>query len=307
MSEGKVGPAASDGASMAGKRVLVTGANAGIGKWTAIGLAERGASVVLHARSAEKGRAAQDEVKRRSGRDDVDLLLADFASLAAVRRLAAEVLERYPRLDVLVNNAGLIVGRRLESADGFELTFAVNHLAPFLLTNLLLDRIVASAPARIVNVSSRAHARSAIDFDDLDLESGYQAMDAYSRSKLANILFTRELARRLAGTGVTANCLHPGVVRSDFGSSGDLGGVMGAGWAIMQPFLLSPKQGADTSIHLASSPEVAAISGEYFDRRRVARTSTRARDAEAAARLWRVSAERVGLQMSAEASRAGMA
>ena len=181
-----------------------------------------------------------------------------------MRRLAAEVLERYPRLDVLVNNAGLISGRRAESADGYELTFAVNHLAPFLLTNLLLDRIVASAPARIVTVSSRAHLRSAIDFDDLDVRHGYQAMDAYSRSKLANVLFTRELARRLEGTGVTANCLHPGVVRSDFGSSGDLGGIMGAGWMVMQPFLLSPKQGADTSIYLASSPDVADISGRVL-------------------------------------------
>jgi NAD(P)-dependent dehydrogenase (short-subunit alcohol dehydrogenase family) len=275
---------------MLGKRVLITGANAGIGKWTAIGLAELGASVVLHARSAEKGRAAQDEVKRRTGRHDVDLLLADFASLAEVRRLAAEVLDRYPRLDVLVNNAGLISGRRQESADGYELTFAVNHLAPFLLTNLLLDLVVASAPARIVNVASRAHLRASIDFEDLDLRHGYHGMDAYSRSKLANILFTRELARRLAGTGVTANSLHPGVVRSDFGSGGELGGVMGAGWAIMQPFLLSPKQGAETSIHLASSPDVAGISGEYFDRRQVARTSTRARDLDAAARLWSVSA-----------------
>ena len=214
---------------MTGKRVLVTGANTGIGKWTAIGLAERGAAVVIHSRNPEKGRAAQDEIRRQSGSADVDLLLADFSSLAEVRRLAAEVLERYPRLDVLVNNAGLISGRRAESADGYELTFAVNHLAPFLLTNLLLDRIVASAPARIVTVSSRAHLRAAIDFDDLDVRHGYQAMDAYSRSKLANVLFTRELARRLEGTGVTANCLHPGVVRSDFGSSGDLGGDHGRG------------------------------------------------------------------------------
>jgi NAD(P)-dependent dehydrogenase (short-subunit alcohol dehydrogenase family) len=280
---------------MTGKRVLVTGANTGIGKWTAIGLAARGASVVIHARNPEKGRAALDDVRRESGRSDVELVLGDFASLADVRRLAAEVLERWSRLDVLVNNAGLISGKRRESEDGYELTFAVNHLAPFLLTNLLLDRIVASAPARIVNVSSRAHLRASIDFGDLDLRSGYQGMDAYSRSKLANILFTRELARRLEGSGVTVNCLHPGVVRSDFGSNGDLGGVMGVGWAVMQPFLLSPKEGADTSIYLASSPDIEGTSGQYFDRRRVARTSSRAHDAEAAARLWRVSAEKVGL------------
>jgi len=279
-----------------GKRVLVTGANTGIGKWTAIGLAQLGAAVVLHSRNAEKGRAAQEEVKNRSRRSDVDLVLADFSSLDSVRRLAGEVLGRYDRIDVLVNNAGLISGKRDVSAEGWELTFAVNHLATFLLTNLLLERIVSSAPARIVTVSSRAHLRGAIDFDDLDVRKGYDGMDAYSRSKLANILFTRELARRLEGTGVTANCLHPGVVRSDFGSGGDLGGVLGVGWAVMQPFLLSPKQGADTSIYLAASPDVAGISGEYFDRRRVARTSTKARDMEAAARLWRVSADRVGIE-----------
>jgi NAD(P)-dependent dehydrogenase (short-subunit alcohol dehydrogenase family) len=282
-------------ARLDGKRVLVTGANTGIGKWTAIGLAQLGASVTIHARSPQKGRAAQEEVKAKSGRSDVDLLLADFSALDSVRGLAREVLERYDRIDVLVNNAGLIAGKRAVTADGFELTFAVNHLAPFLLTNLLLDRMVSSAPARIVNVASRAHLRAALDFEDLDVRSGYDGMDAYSRSKLANVLFTRELARRLAGSGVTANCLHPGVVRSDFGSGGELGGVLGIGWAVMQPFLLSPRQGADTSIYLASSPDVAGISGEYFDRRRVARTSTRARDMEAAARLWRVSAERVGI------------
>jgi NAD(P)-dependent dehydrogenase (short-subunit alcohol dehydrogenase family) len=294
--------AAHGAASMNGKRVLVTGANTGIGKWTAIGLAKLGASVVLHSRNPEKGRAAQEEVRRNSGRDDVELVTADFSSLAAVRRLAAEVLERYPRLDVLINNAGLMLGKRAESADGFELTFAVNHLAPFLLTNLLLGRLIESAPARIVNVASRAHLRGAIDFDDLDSRRGYQPMKAYSQSKLANILFTRELARRLEGTGVTANCLHPGVVRSDFGGGGDFGGVMGIGWAVMQPFLISPEKGADTSVWLASSPEVASTSGEYFDRRRVAATSSAARDAAAAARLWRVSAERVGLEGAAAAS-----
>ena len=280
---------------MTGKRVLVTGGNTGIGKWTAIGLAERGAAVVVHARSPEKGRAAVEEIRRRARGAEVELVLADLSSLADVRRLAAEVRDRWDRLDVLVNNAGLISSRRLETADGFESTFAVNHLAPFLLTNLLLDRIVESAPARIVTVASRAHLRGALDFDDLDCRRAYDPMDAYGRSKLANILFTRELASRLQGSGVTANCLHPGVVRSDFGAGGELAGVMGIGWRLMQPFLLSPRQGAETSIYLASSPDVEGTSGEYFDRRRVARTSSQARDMEAAARLWRLSAERVGL------------
>jgi NAD(P)-dependent dehydrogenase (short-subunit alcohol dehydrogenase family) len=280
---------------MSDRRALVTGANTGIGKWTAVGLAERGFTVLVHARNPDKGRAAVDEIRRLSGNPRVDLVLADLGSLAAVRALAAEVLERCPRLDVLVNNAGLISSRRVETVDGFESTFAVNHLAPFLLTNLLLDRIRASAPARIVTVSSRAHLRAALDFDDLDGRRGYAAMDAYAKSKLANILFTRELARRLTGSGVTANCLHPGVVRSDFGAGGELGGMMGLGWYMMQPFLLSPRQGAETSIHLATSPDVEGVTGEYFDRRRIARTSSRARDPVAAARLWQVSAERVGI------------
>ncbi|HVR28365.1 MAG TPA: SDR family oxidoreductase [Thermoanaerobaculia bacterium] len=280
---------------MKGKRVLVTGANTGIGKWTAIGLAERGAAVIAHARDPEKGRAAVEEIRGHSSGAEVALVLADLSSLAEVRRLAAEVLDRHPRLDVLVNNAGLISSRRVETVDGYELTFAVNHLAPFLLTNLLLDRLRAAAPARIVTVASRAHLRGRLDFDDLHCRKRYQPFDVYSRSKLANILFTRELARRLEGAGVTANCLHPGVVRTEFGSDGDLGGVMGLGWWMIQPFLLSARQGAATTLHLAASPEVEGTSGEYFDRRRVARTSSRARDPEAAARLWRMSAEMVGL------------
>jgi len=281
---------------MNGKRALVTGANTGIGKWTAVGLAERGFSVLVHARSPEKGRAAVDEIRGLSGNPSVGLVLADLSSLDAVRALAAAVLEQCPRLDVLVNNAGLISTRRVETVDGFESTFAVNHLAPFLLTNLLLGRIRASSPARIVTVSSRAHLSAALDFDDLDCRRGYAAMDAYARSKLANVLFTRELARRLAGSGVSANCLHPGVVRTEFGAGGELGGVMGIGWYLMQPFLLSPRQGAETSIYLATSPDVEDVTGEYFDRRRVARTASPARDMAAASRLWRVSAERVGIE-----------
>ncbi|MEE2775638.1 MAG: SDR family oxidoreductase [Acidobacteriota bacterium] len=280
---------------MQGKTVLVTGANAGIGKWTAIALAEQGATIVAAARSASKGQRAVEEIRRRGGNDRVELRLADFSSLADVRRLAAEVAQAHPSLDVLVNNAGLIQGQREETRDGFEVTFGVNHLAPFLLTLLLEPALRAAAPSRVVNVASRAHTRAALDFDDLQSRRGYQSMQVYGRSKLANILFTRELARRWRGSGVSANCLHPGVVRSDFGADGEMGPWMAIGWALIKPFLISPRRGAETSVYLASSPEVEGISGEYFDRCRVSRSSRRSQDMDVAARLWAESAEMVGL------------
>ena len=280
---------------MEGKVALVTGANAGIGKWTAVGLARRGATVIVAARSLSKGRQAVEEIRRRSGSDDVELRLADFASLEQVRGLAQEVAADHSRLDVLVNNAGLISSERTETEDGFETTFGVNHLAPFLLTLLLAPQLRAAAPARVVNVASGAHARAALDFDDLQSKRGYGGMKVYGRSKLANILFTRELARRWRGSGVSANCLHPGVVRTDFGADGEMGRLMGVGWTILKPFLISAQRGADTSVFLASAPEVEGVSGEYFDRCRVSRSSRRSRDPVTAARLWEVSLGLVGL------------
>ncbi len=295
---------------MQGKTCVVTGANAGIGKWTVIGLAERGARVLMHARSREKGEAAVAEVKGRTGNPEIELVVADLAELGQVAALAREVLERCPRLDVLVNNAGVIQGERTETPDGYESTFAVNHLAVFLLTNLLLERLRESAPSRVVTVASRAHVGRQLDFDDLQSERSYASMDVYGKSKLANILFTRELARRLQEQGadaatVTANCLHPGVVRTRFGADGDLGGLMGVGWALLQPFLLSPEKGARTSVFLASSQEVDGISGEYFDQCKIQRTTRYGRDPDSAAELWRRSTEMVAKWLPEGASTIG--
>jgi len=251
---------------MAGKVCLVTGANQGIGKETAAALAGMGATVVMTSRDRAKGEAALAEVRSRSG-GSAELMLVDFGSFASIRQFAADFKSRYERLHVLVNNAGAIITTRGETADGFETTFGVNHLGYFLLTNLLLDTIRSSAPARIVNVSSRAHLRSEMDFGDLNSTKGrYSAMTAYARSKLANVLFTYELARRLEGTGVTANCLHPGVVRTGFGknNSGFAKLIFQTFQVVARPWLLSPAKGAATSIYLASSPEVEGVTGKYF-------------------------------------------
>ena len=282
---------------MNGKTVVITGGNSGIGLETAVGLAGMGATVVITARDAERGKQAVDDVRGRSGSDAVDLAVFDLASLASVRAGAAELLDRCPRLDVLVNNAGLVLTDRSETVDGFETTFAVNHLGPFLLTNLLLDRIKASAPARIVNVASTAHkgARKGLDFDDLQATGRYSGMRAYSASKLANILFTVELAKRLKGTGVITNSLHPGTVRTGYGRDGDARGVLGVGIKIAAPFFLSPAKGAATSIYLASSPEVADTNGEYFVKCKARKPASAARDEAAATQLWDESEKLVGL------------
>src|SRR5918997_5893140 len=248
---------------------LITGATSGIGKATAMGLANMEASVMMVGRDRGRGEAAMAEIKERSGNASVDLILADVSSQKEIRRLADEFREAYPRLDVLINNAGVFRSERITTADGIEETFAVNHLAYFLLTNLLLDTLEAGAPSRIVNVASADHSNATIDFDDLQGEKGYTGAKAYSQSKLANVLFTHELARRLRGTGVTANCLHPGVVGTNLGSgvSGALGFLVRA----LRPLMKSPKKGAKTSIYLASSPEVEGSSGGYF----VKKTATR--------------------------------
>jgi NAD(P)-dependent dehydrogenase (short-subunit alcohol dehydrogenase family) len=256
------------------------------------------------ARNADKGRAAvAGIVQRLGGHAQVQLVVFDLADLTSVRRGADEILEQAPRLDVLVNNAGVVLSERHETVDGFEATFATNHLGPFLLTNLLLDRIRESAPSRIVNVASTAHntARKGIPFDDLQSsKKRYRGMRVYGESKLANILFTVELARRLAGTGVTANSLHPGTVRTGYGADGDARGFLAFGIKIAKPFFLSPAKGARTSIYLASSPAVEGVTGEYFDKCKPAKSRRWAQDAEAAQRLWKVSEELVGLAAPAQ-------
>jgi len=275
--------------------VLVTGATGGIGLETARGLARAGHSVLIHGRNPRKGEAALAAL-RALGPGTVRYFNADFASLAQVRQLAAEVADSAPRLDVLINNAGGASFRRSVTADGYETTFAVNHLAPFLLTNLLLDRLRQSAPARIVNVASRAHRGQALDFDDLMSTRGYNVMRVYARSKLANILFTRTLARRLAGTGVTANCLHPGLVATGIGQRNELARLV---WRTIVYIRggIPVEEGARTSLYLATSPEVAAASGGYYSKCRPAQIQTSAEAVSEAVdeRLWRVSAELVGL------------
>lgn len=273
---------------------LVTGATTGIGLATAEGLARSGAHVILGARTPARGEAARDRIATATGSDRLEVVVGDLSVQAEVRRLAEEIARTHDRLDVLVNNAGMVATRRQETADGFELTWAVNHLAPFLLTNLLTDLLVASAPARVVTVASDAHEGARLDLDDLQYtRRRYRTMAVYGQSKLANILFTVELARRLEGTGVTANCLHPGVVGSDFGSR--TGGLFSFGWRILRPFVLSPERGARTSIYLATSPEVARVTGRYFVRGRARDPSPAARDAEMASRLWEVSERMTGL------------
>jgi len=279
-------------ASMTGKTCLVTGANSGIGKEISRELASRGARVLMVARSAERGEQARDEVAASTGNDDVELLLCDLSSQREVRRLAHEVLASEENLHVLVNNAGLILGRRSLTEDGIETTFAVNHLAPFLLTQTLVDKLSASAPARVVTVASDAHRGSRIDFEDPSGELKFSSMGAYGQSKLANILFTTELARRLEGAGVTATCLHPGVVRTGFGREGSP--LIRMFFKLAGVFLLTPKRGADTAIWLASSSDVEGARGGYYEKRSLVKPSREGRDSAAAERLWALSERMTG-------------
>lgn len=280
---------------MHGSTVLVTGGTGGIGLATATGLAGLGARVGIVGRSAVRGEAAAAAVRRRLPSARVDVFEADLSSQADVRRLAEEVKATYPRLDVLVNNVGGYWAHRHVTADGLERTFALNHLAPFLLTHELLDRLVASAPARVVTVSSGAQAMGRIDLDDLQGEHSYSGQRAYNQSKLANVLFTYELARRLEGTGVTATVLHPGVVRTSFGRE-DSGRWMRLMLPVVRPFMKSPDQGAATPIHLASSPAVAGVSGAYFANLRPKRSAAASYDRELARRLWDASSALVGVE-----------
>lgn len=274
---------------MQGKICLVTGSTSGIGRVTVLELAKVGATIVLACRDKSKGEATRDEIKAQNGAAPVDVLLADLSSQQAVRQLAQDFKDRYSRLDVLLNNAGAIFLRRSTTIDGFERTFAVNHLAPFLLTNLLLDTLKASAPARVITVSSGAHQGATINFDDLQGEKRYGVMRAYGQSKLATILFTHELAKRLQGTNVTANCLHPGMVATNFGNGN--GPVLSSIIKLVMRTGISPEKGAETSVYLASSPEVDGVSGKYFSDCKEIRSSSESYDDLAAQRLWEVSAE----------------
>jgi NAD(P)-dependent dehydrogenase (short-subunit alcohol dehydrogenase family) len=276
-----------------GKVVIVTGANSGIGKVTALELARKGANVVMICRSSSKGEAARAEIIAQSGNPQVELILADFASLDSVRRAAEAFLARHDRLHVLVNNAGLYVSERLLSQEGYEMTFAVNHLAPFLLTNLLLDTLRASAPARVVTVSSGAQAAGHIRFDDLNATRSFNSMRAYGNSKLANVLFSNELARRLAGSGVTSNSLHPGAVATNFGSGSS--GFFSLIIRLARPFFISPEQGAQTSIYLASDPAVEGVTGKYYVNKKPQSSSTESNNADIQRLLWEESAKLVKL------------
>lgn len=274
---------------------VITGSNTGIGKETAVGLAAMGMTTVLACRNPDKAAAAASEVRERAATDAVFVVTLDLSDLASVASCAHQILERWDRLDVLVNNAGGIWSTREESAQGYEQTFAVNHLGPFTLTLLLLDRLKASAPSRIVNLSSFGHHAAVLGmrWEDLNAERRYSSFGAYAQSKLANILFTRALAARLEGTGVTANAVHPGPVRSGFGMDGDLHGIMRLGNELIRPLEISPEAGAVTTIHVATAPELEESSGGYFARGEPGRMSGHARSLSDADRLWRVSEQLV--------------
>ncbi len=279
---------------MADKVVLITGGTEGIGKATAIGLASLGARVGITGRDRARAEQAADDIRIASGNLAVDAFAADTTSQAEVRRLAIAVLDAYPQLEVLVNNVGGFWAHRHPTADGLERTFALNYLAPFLLTNLLLDRLTASAPARVVTVSSGVQATGRIDFDDLQGTRNYSGQRAYSQSKLATVMFTNELARRLEGTGVTATCLHPGVVRSNFGAE-DQAWFFAVISRVALPLLKTPAQGAQTSIYLASSPDMDGVTGQFFANRKPKTANKVAYDTDMTARLWQVSADLVGM------------
>ena len=279
--------------TMQGKVCLITGGTSGIGKSTAHELARMGATVVIVGRNAQKTSQVVEEIRAASGNDTVDSLLADLSSRREVRRLANEFKSKYSHLHVLLNNAGAVFMRRQLSVDGIEMTFALDHLACFLLTNLLLDKIKASAPARIINVSSGAHTSGKIEFDNLQGERNYSSR-AYGNSKLATILFTMELARRLEGTGVTVNALHPGFVSTGFGKNNP-GFLMKIIRAVVPLIARSPAKGAETSIYLASSPEVQSITGKYFVDCKVTQPAPQATDSAVAKKLWDTSAEMVHL------------
>jgi NAD(P)-dependent dehydrogenase (short-subunit alcohol dehydrogenase family) len=269
---------------MQGKTVVATGATSGIGEAAVVALAGMGARIVIVARDEARAKVTMQKLEAKAPGLGHRLHLADLSSMAETRRVGEAIAASEPRIDVLINNAGALFSNRRVTPEGLELTFALNHMAYFVLTEALRDKLVASAPARIVSTSSIAHERENLDFNDLQSANGYGGLKVYSRSKLANILFTRELARRLNGTEVTANCLHPGVVKTRFGESS--GGLFGLLIPFLRPFFISPEQGAETIVYLASSPEVADKTGGYFVKRKLVEPSAAARDDTAAKRLW---------------------
>ncbi len=283
----------SDKTTMKDKVVLVTGANSGIGRAASLALAKKGATLVMVARDKERGEAARSEIIRESQNGSVDLLLADLSSLESVRQLATEFQRKYSKLHVLINNAGLFNQRRHLTMDGYEDTFATNYLAPFLLTNLQLDLLKASAPSRIINVSSVGHYSGHINFDDLNLEKEYGGWKAYGQSKLALVFFTHELAKKLQGTSVTVNAVHPGTVATNIWSRplGPVGFIM----ALPKLFMTSPERGAETIVYLASSPDAKDLNGEYLEKLKVKKSSDESYNEETAQRLWDVSAKLTGL------------
>jgi retinol dehydrogenase 14 len=281
---------------MGGQTVLITGGTSGIGKAAAVALAAMDANVVIVGRNQERGEAAVEEIRARSHNESVELLLADLSVQSEVRRLAEEFQERYDRLDVLANNAGLVQSKRTETPDGIETTLAINHLAPFLLTNLLLERLEQSAPSRVITVSSEAQRWGKMDFEDMQSRRKYRGFPVYGMTKLANIMFSYEFAERLNGAGVTATCLHPGSVGTNFGQNNR--GPMALFFRTFKPFMRSAEQGADTLVWLASSPEVDGVSGKYFSDRKEIEAQKVAYDRAARRRLWEISEELTGLKVA---------
>jgi len=271
---------------MTSKTCLITGGNSGIGKATGLGLSRMGANVVIVSRSKEKGEAALTDIVAKSGNRNVELMLADMSSQDSIRRLASDFKAGHKKLHLLVNNAGVYLTRRTTTVDGLESTFATNHLGPFLLTNLLLDLLKASAPSRIVNVTSDAHNGAKVNFEDLQGEKEFSGWQAYGQSKLAMILFTHQLATRLDGTGVTVNSAHPGVVRTNFANNN---GLVTFGFRLLRPFFISPKTAAKRILYVATSPDLEGVNGKYFTKMHAAKSSQESYDDDSAKRLWQMS------------------
>ncbi|NVM54339.1 MAG: SDR family oxidoreductase [Candidatus Helarchaeota archaeon] len=280
---------------MNGKIVMITGANSGIGKATTLGLAEMGATIVMVCRNRERGEDAFLEIKEKTGNPKIDLLIADLSSQQEIRNLVKEFKSKYQQLDILINNAAVVLSKRQTTVDGLETVFATNHLAPFLLTNLLLDVLKASAPARIINITSGLHSRAKMDFDDLQSEKKFGAFWTYNKSKLALMLFTYELARRLEGSGVTVNVVHPGVARTNLGRD--------MNWfsrGFTKIFFKSPKKCAETPIYVASSPDLEGVNGKYLANKKEKQSSKESYNEADAKRLWEISAELTGLSTKNE-------